>query len=74
MKWFPNTVKGCYVRVNIGTGDTKSCYRIAEIVEVIESSKVYPLGKHDVINQINKVYDVITKHNRKIFENQKVKS
>jgi len=47
MKWFQNTVKGCYVRVNIGTGDTKSCYRIAEIVEVVESSKVYPLDPGD---------------------------
>jgi len=47
MKWFQNTVRGCYVRVNIGTGDTKSCYRIAEIVEVVDSSKVYALDPGD---------------------------
>ena len=44
MSWFSRTIQGCYVRVNIGTHEHKSNYRIAEIVEVTESSKVYSLG------------------------------
>ena len=40
MPWFQNTIAGCYVRVNVG-----GIYRIAEIAEVTESSKIYSLGQ-----------------------------
>ena len=47
MPWFKRTVIGCYVRVNIGAGESpgKITYRIAEIRDCSESSKVYMLGK-----------------------------
>ena len=46
MPWFKRTVIGCYVRVNIGVGETpgKNTYRIAEIRDCSESAKVYMLG------------------------------
>jgi len=42
MPWFQNTIAGCYVRVNVG-----GIYRIAEIAEVTESSKIYSLDGGD---------------------------
>ena len=47
MPWFQNTIAGCYVRVNVG-----GIYRIAEIAEVTESSKIYSLGQFLIFNPI----------------------
>jgi len=49
MPWFKRTVIGCYVRVNIGAGESpgKITYRIAEIRDCSESSKVYMLDPGD---------------------------
>ena len=46
MPWFKRTVVGCFVRVNIGAGEQmgKITYRIAEVRDVSESSKIYNLG------------------------------
>ena len=44
MPWFQNTIAGCYVRVNVG-----GIYRIAEIAEVTESSKIYSLGQYKIL-------------------------
>ena len=48
MPWFKRTVVGCFVRVNIGAGEQlgKITYRIAEIRDVSESSKIYNLGNN----------------------------
>ena len=45
MPWFKTTIIGCYVRVNIGTESKGGMYRIAEITDVVESSKIYALGR-----------------------------
>lgn len=49
MPWFRRTVVGCFVRVNIGVGETpgKNTYRIAEIRDCSESPKVYMLDPGD---------------------------
>lgn len=49
MPWFRKTVVGCYVRVNIGVGEVpgKNTYRIAEIRDCSESTKVYMLDPGD---------------------------
>ncbi|PIK60168.1 putative RNA polymerase-associated protein RTF1-like [Apostichopus japonicus] len=38
------TVRGCYVRIGIGTNQGRPVYRVAEITEVVETGKIYPLG------------------------------
>ena len=48
MPWFQNTIAGCYVRVNVG-----GIYRIAEIAEVTESSKIYSLGQLKKLSTTN---------------------
>ncbi|XP_070295341.1 RNA polymerase-associated protein RTF1 homolog [Salvelinus sp. IW2-2015] len=35
---------GCFVRIGIGNSSSKPVYRVAEIVDVVETAKVYQLG------------------------------
>nr|CAB3265817.1 RNA polymerase-associated protein RTF1 homolog [Phallusia mammillata] len=42
---FRATVTGCFVRIGIGNHDGRPVYRIAEIVDVVETAKIYQLGK-----------------------------
>ncbi|XP_036818541.1 RNA polymerase-associated protein RTF1 homolog [Oncorhynchus mykiss] len=44
MPFFQKTVSGCFVRIGIGNSSTKPVYRVAEIVDVVETAKVYQLG------------------------------
>ncbi|XP_076799896.1 RNA polymerase-associated protein RTF1 homolog [Clavelina lepadiformis] len=49
-KWFylpmfREVVLGCYVRIGIGSHEGKPVYRMAEIVDVVETAKIYHLGK-----------------------------
>ncbi|XP_068214791.1 RNA polymerase-associated protein RTF1 homolog [Palaemon carinicauda] len=41
---FGKTVIGCFVRVGIGVHQGRSVYRVAEIIEVCETAKIYQLG------------------------------
>lgn len=45
MPFFPHTVTGCFVRIGIGQNNGRPVYRVAEIMEVVETAKVYPLGQ-----------------------------
>ena len=42
--FFAKTVIGCFVRIGIGTYSGRPIYRVAEILEVIETHKVYSIG------------------------------
>ncbi|XP_037947819.1 RNA polymerase-associated protein Rtf1-like [Teleopsis dalmanni] len=42
---FEPTVINCFVRISIGNNGQKPVYRVAEIVGVVETAKVYTLGK-----------------------------
>ncbi|XP_038158677.1 RNA polymerase-associated protein RTF1 homolog isoform X2 [Cyprinodon tularosa] len=44
MPFFAKTVTGCFVRIGIGNSSSKPVYRVAEIVNVVETAKVYQLG------------------------------
>ncbi|KAG9274920.1 RNA polymerase-associated protein RTF1 homolog [Astyanax mexicanus] len=44
MPFFAKTVTGCFVRIGIGNCSSKPVYRVAEIVDVVETAKVYQLG------------------------------
>ncbi|XP_066550927.1 RNA polymerase-associated protein RTF1 homolog isoform X1 [Amia ocellicauda] len=44
MPFFAKTVTGCFVRIGIGNSSSKPVYRVAEIVDVVETAKVYQLG------------------------------
>ncbi|CAJ1074779.1 RNA polymerase-associated protein RTF1 -like protein [Xyrichtys novacula] len=44
MPFFAKTVTGCFVRIGIGNNSSKPVYRVAEIVDVVETAKVYQLG------------------------------
>ncbi|XP_013391720.1 RNA polymerase-associated protein RTF1 homolog isoform X2 [Lingula anatina] len=44
MPFFNKVVKGCYVRVGIGNHDGRAVYRVAEIIEAVETAKIYALG------------------------------
>ncbi|EDW72257.1 uncharacterized protein Dwil_GK20812 [Drosophila willistoni] len=41
---FEATVMNCFVRISIGNNDQKAVYRVAEIVGVVETGKIYTLG------------------------------
>ncbi|UYV83172.1 RTF1 [Cordylochernes scorpioides] len=43
--FFNKTVIGCFVRVGIGNNNGIPVYRVAEIIGVVETPKVYQLGK-----------------------------
>ena len=42
---FKRLVTGCFVRIGIGLNQGRHIYRLAEIAEVMETAKVYQLGK-----------------------------
>lgn len=42
---FEKTVLNCFVRISIGNNNAKPVYRAAEIVGVVETAKIYQLGK-----------------------------
>ncbi|XP_046351211.1 RNA polymerase-associated protein RTF1 homolog isoform X2 [Haliotis rufescens] len=44
MPFFKRTVTGCFVRIGIGNHEGRAVYRVAEIIEVVETAKVYQLG------------------------------
>uniref|UniRef100_A0A8C5SA66 RNA polymerase-associated protein RTF1 homolog n=1 Tax=Laticauda laticaudata TaxID=8630 RepID=A0A8C5SA66_LATLA len=44
MPFFAKTVTGCFVRIGIGNHNSKPVYRVAEIIGVVETAKVYQLG------------------------------
>lgn len=41
---FESTVVNCFVRISIGNNGQKPVYRVAEIVGVVETGKIYTLG------------------------------
>ncbi|XP_030854817.1 RNA polymerase-associated protein RTF1 homolog [Strongylocentrotus purpuratus] len=44
MPFFPRTTIGCFVRIGIGQNNGRPVYRVAEIIDVVETAKIYPLG------------------------------
>ncbi|CAK9293506.1 unnamed protein product [Gordionus sp. m RMFG-2023] len=44
MPFFEKTVKGCFLRVGIGQHEGKPIYRIVEVMDAVETSKIYQLG------------------------------
>uniref|UniRef100_A0A671QQV2 RNA polymerase-associated protein RTF1 homolog n=1 Tax=Sinocyclocheilus anshuiensis TaxID=1608454 RepID=A0A671QQV2_9TELE len=44
MPFFAKTVTGCFVRIGIGNSSSKPVYRVAEIIDVVETAKIYQLG------------------------------
>ncbi|GAB6024960.1 RNA polymerase-associated protein rtf1 [Chamberlinius hualienensis] len=44
MPFFVRTIVGCFVRIGIGTHYGKPVYRVAEIIDVVETAKIYQLG------------------------------
>ena len=44
MPFFEDLVKGCFVRIGIGQNEGRSIYRVAQILGVVETAKVYSLG------------------------------
>uniref|UniRef100_A0A1A9WQF5 Plus3 domain-containing protein n=1 Tax=Glossina brevipalpis TaxID=37001 RepID=A0A1A9WQF5_9MUSC len=42
---FERTVMNCFVRISIGNNGQKPVYRVAEVVGVVETAKIYNLGK-----------------------------
>lgn len=42
--FFAKTVAGCFVRIGIGVNDGRPVYRVAEIVDIVETAKVYNVG------------------------------
>ncbi|XP_071488926.1 RNA polymerase-associated protein RTF1 homolog [Diadema antillarum] len=44
MPFFHNTVVGCFVRIGIGHNAGRPVYRVAEIIDVVETAKIYAIG------------------------------
>lgn len=44
MPFFARTVVGCFVRIGIGNYASRAIYRVAEIIEVVETQKIYNIG------------------------------
>lgn len=44
MPFFDRIVTNCFVRISIGNNNQKAVYRVAEIVGVVETAKIYSLG------------------------------
>ncbi|KXJ77904.1 hypothetical protein RP20_CCG006211 [Aedes albopictus] len=42
---FNQVVQNCFVRINIGNNNGSPVYRVAEIIEVVETGKIYQLGQ-----------------------------
>lgn len=45
LPFFDRVVTNCFVRISIGNNNQKPVYRVAEIVGVVETAKIYNLGK-----------------------------
>lgn len=45
MPFFDRIAKGCFIKVGIGQHNNQAVYRVAEIIGVYETAKVYNLGK-----------------------------
>ncbi|XP_057315858.1 RNA polymerase-associated protein RTF1 homolog [Hydractinia symbiolongicarpus] len=45
LPFFTRVISGCFLRMGIGNHDGRAIYRVAEIIDVTETSKVYNLGK-----------------------------
>ncbi|KAI1720458.1 plus-3 domain-containing protein [Ditylenchus destructor] len=43
--FFKKMATGCFVRIGIGNHDGKAVYRVAQIIDVVETAKVYQLEK-----------------------------
>ena len=41
MPYFNDVVLGSFVRIGIGANEGKSIYRVAEVIEIVETPKVY---------------------------------
>ncbi|KAA3672952.1 uncharacterized protein DEA37_0013796, partial [Paragonimus westermani] len=44
MPFFDDLIKGCFVRINIGLNQGVPVYRCVEVVDVLETPKIYDLG------------------------------
>ncbi|XP_014253424.1 RNA polymerase-associated protein RTF1 homolog [Cimex lectularius] len=44
LPFFQKVVHGCFVRIGIGNHNGKPVYRVAEVSDVVETSKIYQLG------------------------------
>lgn len=44
LPFFSRVVQGCFVRIGIGNNNGNPVYRIAEIIDVYETAKIYNLG------------------------------
>lgn len=42
---FDRVVQNCFVRISIGNNNNRPVYRVAEIIGVVETPKIYTLGK-----------------------------
>lgn len=42
---FDRVVSGCFVRINIGNSNNRPVYRVCEVAGVVETPKIYLLGK-----------------------------
>lgn len=42
---FDRVVSGCFVRINIGNSNNRPVYRVCEVAGVVETAKIYNLGK-----------------------------
>ncbi|XP_039265934.2 RNA polymerase-associated protein RTF1 homolog [Styela clava] len=45
LPFFKETIAGCFVRIGIGNNNGRPVYRVAEIMDVVETAKVYQLDK-----------------------------
>lgn len=45
MPFFDRIAKGCFIKVGIGQHNNQAVYRVAEIIGVYETAKIYNLGK-----------------------------
>ncbi|XP_076824456.1 RNA polymerase-associated protein RTF1 homolog [Clavelina lepadiformis] len=45
LPFFKQTVLGCYVRIGIGNHEGRPVYRVAKVTDVVETAKIYQLGK-----------------------------
>ena len=45
LPFFRKLVQGCFVRIGIGSNDQRPVYRCTEVVDVVETGKVYNVGR-----------------------------